>query len=78
MGEPRSDGGADGDVSGESVTILAERAEDLDSADVASLKERAASASTMEADFLKAVIAATPHILLHTPLHTTGHRGRTP
>jgi hypothetical protein len=40
------------------VTILAERAEDLDSADVASLKERAAGASAMEADFLKAVIAA--------------------
>jgi len=51
------DGGL-ADVSGESVTILAERAEDLDSADVASLKERAAGASAMEADFLKAVIAA--------------------
>jgi F-type H+-transporting ATPase subunit epsilon len=51
------DGGL-ADVSGESVTILAERAEDLDSADVASLKERAASASAIEADFLKAVIAA--------------------
>ena len=51
------DGGL-ADVSGESVTILAERAEDLGSADVASLKERAASASAMEADFLNAVIAA--------------------
>ena len=51
------DGGL-ADVSGESVTILAERAEDLDSADVASLKERAAGASAMDADFLKAVIAA--------------------
>ena len=51
------DGGL-ADVSGESVTILAERAEDLDSADVASLKERAAGTSAMEADFLKAVIAS--------------------
>ena len=51
------DGGL-ADVSGESVTILAERAEDLDSADVASLKERAAGEYAMEADFLNAVIAA--------------------
>ena len=51
------DGGL-ADVSGESVTILAERAEDLDSADVASLKKRAAGASAMGADFLNAVIAA--------------------
>ena len=51
------DGGL-ADVSGESVTILAERAEDLDNADAASLKDRVASASEAEADFLNAVIAA--------------------
>jgi len=51
------DGGL-ADVSGESVTILAERAEDLDTADAASLKDRVASASEAEADFLNAVIAA--------------------
>jgi F-type H+-transporting ATPase subunit epsilon len=51
------DGGL-ADVSGETVTILAERAEDLDNADAAGLKERAASASEAEADFLNAVIAA--------------------
>ena len=51
------DGGI-ADVSGESVTILAERALDLATADVAALKETAAMASEAEADFLNAVIAA--------------------
>ena len=51
------DGGL-ADVSGESVTILAERAEDLDAADAADIKERAASASDADADFLNAVLAA--------------------
>jgi len=51
------DGGL-ADVSGESVTILAERAINLGSADAASLKAKAADASGDEADFLNAVIAA--------------------
>lgn len=51
------DGGL-ADVSGESVTILAERAEDLDAADAADLKARADSANEADADFLNAVIAA--------------------
>ena len=50
------DGGL-ADVSGESVTIMAERAVDLDTADSAALKETARSASKVEADFLNAVIA---------------------
>ena len=49
------DGGI-ADVSGESVTILAERAIDLGSADVAVLKEKAANANEAEAAFLNAVI----------------------
>ena len=49
------DGGL-ADVSGESVTILAERAIDLGSADVAALKEKAANANEAEAAFLNAVI----------------------
>ena len=51
------DGGV-ADVSGESVTIMAERAVDLATADVAALKEKAAVSSKAEADFLNAVIAA--------------------
>ena len=51
------DGGL-ADVSGESVTILAERAIDLGSADAASLKEKAANANEAEAAFLNAVIAS--------------------
>jgi len=51
------DGGL-ADVSGESVTILAERAVHLGSADAASLKTKAAAATGDEADFLNAVIAA--------------------
>ena len=51
------DGGL-ADVSGESVTIMAERAVDLTTADVALLKETAAMSSEAEADFLNAVIAA--------------------
>ena len=51
------DGGL-ADVSSESVTILAERAEDLDAADAVALKARAEQASEVEADFLNAVIAA--------------------
>ena len=50
------DGGL-ADVSGESVTILAERAIDLGTADAVALKETAAAANEVEADFLKAVIA---------------------
>ena len=46
------------DVSGESITILAERAIHLGSADVAQLKTQAADASEDEAAFLNAVIAA--------------------
>jgi F0F1-type ATP synthase epsilon subunit len=49
------DGGL-ADVSGESVTILAERAIDLGSADVAALKEKVANANEAEAAFLNAVI----------------------
>ena len=49
------DGGL-ADVSGESVTILAERAIDLGSADAAALKEKAANANEAEAAFLNAVI----------------------
>ena len=51
------DGGL-ADVSGESVTILAERAIHLGSADAAQLKTQAADASDDEADFLNAAIAA--------------------
>ena len=51
------DGGL-ADVSGESVTILAERAIHLGSADPAQLKTQAADASDEEADFLNAAIAA--------------------
>ena len=51
------DGGL-ADVSGESVTILTERAEDLDKADRDSIKARADAASGSEADFLNAVLAA--------------------
>ena len=50
------DGGV-ADVSGESVTILAERAIDLGTADAAALKETAAVSNEAEADFLNAVIA---------------------
>ena len=50
------DGGL-ADVSGESITIMAERAIDLASADATALKETAVSASEAEADFLNAVIA---------------------
>jgi F-type H+-transporting ATPase subunit epsilon len=45
------------DVSGGSVTIMAERAIDLGKADAATLKETAAVVNAAEADFLKAVIA---------------------
>ena len=51
------DGGL-ADVSGERVTILAERAIHLDSADPKQLKTEAAQASEDEAEFLNAVIAA--------------------
>ena len=51
------DGGL-ADVSGESVTILAERAIHLDSADSAQLKTQATHASEDEAAFLNEVIAA--------------------
>ena len=51
------DGGL-ADASGESVTILAERAIHLGSANVAQLKTRAAEASVDEAAFLNAAIAA--------------------
>ena len=51
------DGGL-ADVSGESVTILAERAIHLGSADVAQLKTQAANARDDEAAFLNAAIAA--------------------
>jgi F-type H+-transporting ATPase subunit epsilon len=50
------DGGL-ADVSGGSVTILAERAIDLGTADAVALKEAAATANEAEADFLNAVIA---------------------
>jgi F-type H+-transporting ATPase subunit epsilon len=51
------DGGL-ADVSGERVTILAERAIHLDSADSNQLKTEVAQASEDEAEFLNAVIAA--------------------
>jgi F-type H+-transporting ATPase subunit epsilon len=51
------DGGL-ADVSGESITILAERAVNLAAADGAQLKENAAKANGAEADFLNAVVAA--------------------
>ena len=51
------DGGL-ADVSGERVTILAERAIHLGSADAAQLKTQAAEASDDEAAFLNAAIAA--------------------
>ena len=51
------DGGL-ADVSGESVTILAERAIDLGTADAVSLKAQAATAGEAEAAFLNAVIDA--------------------
>ena len=51
------DGGV-ADVSSDSVTIMAERAIDLGTADAAVLKESAATASEAETDFLNAVIAA--------------------
>ena len=51
------DGGV-ADVSGESVTILAERAIHLGGADAAQLKTRAADANDDEAAFLNAAIAA--------------------
>ncbi len=51
------DGGL-ADVSGTAVTILAERAINLGTADGAKLKENAAKANGSEADFLNAVIAA--------------------
>jgi F-type H+-transporting ATPase subunit epsilon len=51
------DGGL-ADVSGESVTILAERAVNLGTADAAKIRESAAGASGAEADFLNAVAAA--------------------
>ena len=50
------DGGL-ADVSAESITILAEQAIDLGTADGAVLKETAATANEAEADFLNAVIA---------------------
>ena len=51
------DGGL-ADVSGESVTILAERAIHLGSADAARLKSQVVDASDDEAAFLNAAIAA--------------------
>ncbi len=51
------DGGI-ADVASESVTIMAERAIDLGTADAAFLKESAATANEAEADFLNAVIEA--------------------
>ena len=50
------DGGL-ADVSGESITIMTERAIDLSTADAAALKETLAAANKAEADFLNAVIA---------------------
>ena len=50
------DGGL-ADVSGESITIMAERAIDLSTADGTALKETVAAANEAEADFLNAVIA---------------------
>ena len=51
------DGGI-ADVASGSVTIMAERAIDLGTADAAVLKELTATANEAEADFLNAVIAA--------------------
>ena len=51
------DGGL-ADVTPEAVTILAERAEDLDAADADELNTRADAAPEAEADFLRAVAAA--------------------
>ena len=51
------DGGL-ADVSGEAVTILTERAEDLDQANRDDVKSRADAASGADADFLKAVLEA--------------------
>ena len=51
------DGGL-ADVSGERVTILAERAIHLGSVDAAQLKSQAADATDDEAAFLNAAIAA--------------------
>ena len=51
------DGGV-ADISGNSVTIMAERAIDLATADAVALKETVATVSEDEADFLDAVIAA--------------------
>ena len=51
------DGGL-ADISGTSVTIMAERAFDLSTANVAELKETVATANDAEADFLNSVIAA--------------------
>ncbi|MDB2324622.1 ATP synthase F1 subunit epsilon [Alphaproteobacteria bacterium] len=51
------DGGL-ADVTPEAVTILAERAEDMDAADAGDLKTRAQNAPEAEADFLRAVAAA--------------------
>ena len=50
------DGGL-ADVSGESVTIMAERAIDLGAIDKVALEEKAAEARGSEADFLTAVLA---------------------
>ena len=50
------DGGL-ADVSAESITILAEQAIDLGTANAAFLKKTAATANEAEADFLNAVIA---------------------
>ena len=51
------DGGL-ADVSGVSVTIMAERAIDLSTANITELRETVATANDAEADFLNAVIAA--------------------
>ncbi len=51
------DGGL-ADVSGESITILAERAVNLAVLDATELKENAAKANGAEADFLNAAVAA--------------------
>ena len=51
------DGGL-ADVSGEGITILTERAENLATADRDDIKARADAASGSEAEFLNAVVAA--------------------
>ena len=51
------DGGL-ADVSGEAVTILTERAEELDNANREAIKARAAIATGVEADFLNVVLDA--------------------